>query len=368
MKNNKYWEFKNLVAEQPNNEAEEIELSISGEIVNIPCWDGDVSANVFKAELDKFPNAKTITVGINSPGGDVFEAIAIANYLRNHPAKVIAKIYAMCASAVTIIANSCDEVVIYDNAIFMIHDPMTVGAGGISAFKKIVNTLETIKESIIKTYKNYSHLSEEEISNLMTEETWMSAEKALEYGFVTEILTSKVEADKVEEIQNFMQGQVFKNFKKFPTGMFKNLFSSKQLEPKIQNKTEGEVKTMDLKELQEKHPDIYNQAVNQATQSVQNAERERIKNIINLGKKVTGADEIIQNAIDLGKTAEQVAFEIMNNSSIQTTLKAQQTLENLKKDTEESKVPQVESETPGEKNPEEVSVINAAVASFKNSK
>ena len=70
----------------------------------------------------------------------------------------------------------------------------------------------------------------------MTEETWMSAETALENGFVTEVLTSKVEAEKVEEIQNFIQGQVFKNFSRFPTGMFKNLLQSKNQKPKIQNK------------------------------------------------------------------------------------------------------------------------------------
>lgn len=371
MQNKKYWEFKNLAEGIPSEEQEEVELSINGEIVYMACWDGDVSSKTFKAELDKYPNAKKITVGLNTPGGDIFEAVQIGNYLKSHPAQTIAKIYAMCASAGATIASSCDEVQMYDNAIYMIHDPMTVGTGGISDFKKVVEKLEIIKQSVITGYKNHCPLSDEEISNLMTEETWMTAEQALENGFITEIIGSKAEPEKVEEVQNHMHGQVWNNFKKFPKGMFKNLIQSVKTEPtRVQNKTvnKGAEEEMDLKELQEKHPDVYNQAIKESQASVQNAERERIKNIMNLGKKVTGADEIIQNAIDTGKTVEQTAFEIMNNESVQTMMQAKTAVDNLVDDTTGAGVPKVEGETADGKDPIEVSVVNKAIESFNNTK
>lgn len=372
MQNKKYWEFKNLAEGIPSEEQEEIELSINGEIVNIACWEGDVSSKTFKNELDKYPNAKKIIVGLNTPGGDIYEAVQIGNYLKSHPAQTVAKIYAMCASAGATIASSCDEVQMYDNAIYMIHDPMTVKAGGIEDFKKVVEKLEIIKQSVITGYKNHCPLSEEEISNLMTEETWMTAEQALENGFITEIIGSKAEPEKVEEVQNFMHEQVWNNFKKFPKGMFKNLIQSLKTEPiRVQNKIENKgAETMDLKELKEKHPEVYNQVMKEHQESIQNTERERIKNIMNLGAKVKGADEIIKNAIDTGKTAEQTAFEIMNNASVQTIAQAQTQVQNLVDDTNNSGVPKVEGENPDDSgvDPQEKSVINSAIESFKNTK
>ena len=164
MKNKEYWEFKNQVTNQETGEIEEVELSINGEIVNMACWEGDVSSKTFKAELDKYPNAKKIVVGLNTPGGDSIEATQIGNDLRSHPARTTARIYALCASAGATIAASCDEIEMFDNAIFMIHDPMTVSAGGIKDFKKTLERLEVVKDTIITTYKNHSHLSEAELS------------------------------------------------------------------------------------------------------------------------------------------------------------------------------------------------------------
>lgn len=367
MRNQKYWNFKNLVENQPDEEAEDVEINISGEIVNIPCWDGDVSSNSFKAELDKYPNAKTITVGLNTPGGDMFEAIAIGNYLKSHPAKTTAKIYAMCASAGTAIADSCDEVHIYDNAIFMIHDPMTVGSGGIQFFQKTVGRLETAKETLVTTYKNHSHLEEQVLRDLMTEETWMTAKQALENGFVTKIISSKAESEKVDEIQNFLHGQVFKNFSKFPTGVFKNLLQSKKTESVIKNKIEkGDEKIVDITKIKNEHPEIVNQLKNEAMAD----EKERIIKIMNLGTKQNLPEEIVKNAIDKGTSPADFAYEVMNNSALQTEIKAKKELEKIEEETDESKAGKVagetgeEDKTPDDK--EKESVVNSVLNKAKN--
>ncbi len=126
MKNKPFWSVKNLTE---GTEKEEIEVKVYGEIVNIPCWDGDVSANSLKREIDKYPNAKKISVRINSPGGDVFEAQAIYNILKNHPAEVEVHIDALAASAATLIASAGNKIIMYNNALFMIHNPWTWATG-----------------------------------------------------------------------------------------------------------------------------------------------------------------------------------------------------------------------------------------------
>lgn len=345
MKNKKYWEFKNQVTNNETEEVEEIELAVNGEIVAIECWEGDVSSNAFKAELDKYPNAKHIKVSINSPGGDVFQAIAIANYLREHKAKVTATIHAMCASAATIIASAADEVKAYNNTIYMIHDPMTVGGGGIQVFKKIINILETIKESIVSTYKLHTHLDDKTIFDMMTDETWMSASKALENGFITEIIGEKVPVDKVDEIKNLMKGQVFSNFKTFPSGLFKNLISTSNepKQPTITNKiNEGSEKVMNLNELKNTHKDVYEEA----SAEIKNSERQRISKIVNLGAKYGIEQEIVNKAINDGKSEGDFAFEIMNNTEIVTKFKAKNQQEELVEETKEAGVNNVKTEEP----------------------
>ncbi len=175
----------------------------------------------------------------------------------------------------------------------------------------------------------------------MTEETWMSAETALENGFVTEVLTSKVEAEKVEEIQNFIQGQVFKNFSKFPTGMFKNLLQSKNQKPKIQNKIEGAEEKVDINKLKNENPDVFKQIQTEAI----TAEKERIGKIMNLGEKQNLPKDIIQNAIDKGTSPSDFAYEVMNNSTLQTTIKAKSELEKIEAETDESKAGEIPGET-----------------------
>ena len=345
MKNKKYWEFKNQVTNQETEEVEEIELAVNGEIVAIECWEGDVSSNAFKAELDKYPNAKHIKVSINSPGGDVFQAIAIANYLREHKAKVTATIHAMCASAATIIASAADEVKAYNNTIYMIHDPMTVGGGGIQVFKKIINILETIKESIINTYKLHTHLDEKDIYDMMTNETWMSASKALENGFITEIVGERVESEKVDEIKNLMKGQVFSNFKAFPTGLFKNLLSTSNepKQPAITNKIDkGSEEVMNSNEFKNNHKDVYDEV----STEIKNSERQRISKIVNLGAKYGLDQEVINKAINEGKSEGDFAFEIMNNTEILTGFKAKNQQTELEEETKEAGIENVKTEEP----------------------
>lgn len=325
MKNKEFWSVKNLAE---GTESEEIEVKVYGEIVNMPCWDGDVSANSLKKEIEKYPNAKKISVRINSPGGDVFEAQAIYNILKNHQAEVTVYIDALAASAATLIASAGDKVVMYNNALFMMHNPWTWATGEAKDFVKKAELLGTIKDTLLNVYETHSSLSREEISAMMDEETWMTADEALENGFIHEVVPCKAKAEDVQEVQNFVREQVMGSYNKVPQDKFKNLYSSLKItkEPKIEEQEEViEMKTVE--ELKEKFPEIYNSVKAEGKQEGitegQTAERERIKAIDSLK-----GDTVILNkakfeeikdagavAIELNTKAEEEKLTLLNQIS-----------------------------------------------------
>lgn len=314
MKNKPFWSVKNL---SEGTEKEEIEVKVYGEIVNIPCWDGDVSANSLKREIDKYPNAKKISVRINSPGGDVFEAQAIYNILKNHPAEVEVHIDALAASAATLIASAGNKIIMYNNALFMIHNPWTWATGEEKDFIKKANLLATIKETLLNVYETHATATREEISNMMNEETWLTADEALSYGLIHEVVPCKAKEEDVEEVQNFVREQIMGNYKNFPKDKFKNLFASLK-EPKnsivalsdnenTEENEEEEVVMNSIEELKEKYPEIYNQAIKQGVEEGTIAERARLQSIDNL----KGDSTILNKAkYEEPKNAGEVAIEI----------------------------------------------------------
>lgn len=160
--------------------------------------DDAVTAKDFIAELAALPESVvTARVRINSLGGDPFEAIAITNGLREWANKagrrVETQIDGIAASAASIVIMAGSKIRIADNAMVMIHNPYTIVIGDAEAMQKAAEALAVIKQTIIATYRWHSKLSQEVLSQLMNEETWLSADDAIENGFATE----KVEGLKV---------------------------------------------------------------------------------------------------------------------------------------------------------------------------
>lgn len=150
-------------------------------------YDG-VSAKQFVDDLGALPESvKDITLHVNSPGGDVFDAIAIANALKQHPAKVTASIEGLAASAATIVTQGgADVVQIADNGLVMIHNPMAVALGTASDMRSTAEALDRAGDAIIATYQRHSSLSHDQLSQMMEATTWMSADEAVANGFATE--------------------------------------------------------------------------------------------------------------------------------------------------------------------------------------
>jgi len=172
-------------------------LNIYGDITSCPWAKSDVSAYNLTQELDEI-NADVIEVYINSYGGECAEGIAIYNALKRHKAKIKTYVDGFACSIASVVAMAGDERYMYPTSLLMIHNAWTFTAGNANDLRKEADTLETITESSIKAYESVANISRDEIKALMDAETWLTANEALEKGFITEIL-SETENEKASQ-------------------------------------------------------------------------------------------------------------------------------------------------------------------------
>lgn len=161
-------------------------LYFDGYIAQDSWFDDDITPKKFKAEL--LSDSGDISVWLNSPGGDVFAASQIYTMLKEYAGKVSVRIDGLAASAASVIAMAGDEIIMSPVAMMMIHNPATVIFGEAADLQSGIKMLSEVKESIINAYEQKTNLPRNKISNMMDAETWFSAQKAVELGFVDKIL------------------------------------------------------------------------------------------------------------------------------------------------------------------------------------
>ncbi len=132
--------------------------------------------------------AKTITVRINSPGGDVFDGTAIFNALKNHSSKVITRVEGLAASMGSVIAMAGKEVQAYKNSMLMIHNAWVLAAGNASDLRDIADILEKIDGNIVDIYNAQASCGKKKIRDMMNATTWMTADESKELGFIDTVL------------------------------------------------------------------------------------------------------------------------------------------------------------------------------------
>lgn len=174
--------FFNIKASADGKSAD---VFIMGEITKY-AWEeyGEISSIIFKEKLDECGDVSIINLYVNSPGGSVFEGIAIANMLKRHKARVIGYVDALAASIAGTIVASCDEVHMYANSMWMVHNAWDIVAGNAKELRKAADDLDRINETQIETFmaKIGDKTPEEEIRALMEAETWLSAQQAYDLG------------------------------------------------------------------------------------------------------------------------------------------------------------------------------------------
>ena len=199
---NKFW---NWIKNEDNDRV----LRIDGIIAENSWFDDEISPKQFREELNS--GSGNITVWINSYGGDVFAAAQIYNMLKEYPHKVTTRIDGIAASAASVICMAGDTVEISPVGTIMIHNPAMEIFANSDEMKAAIRVLDEIKETIINAYEIKTKLSREKISKLMDAETWFSAKKALELGFVDKILFTDENADNAANAVMFSKMKVTNN-------------------------------------------------------------------------------------------------------------------------------------------------------------
>jgi ATP-dependent protease ClpP protease subunit len=146
-----------------------------------------VSAKGFLAELGAVSDDARIDLRLNSPGGSVFDAVAIYNALKRHAGDITVWIDGIAASAASYIAMAGDTVVMPENAFLMIHDPSGLVMGTADDMRSMAEALDKVKNSLVQGYAARSSKPSYEIATLMAAETWLDASDALDLGFADRI-------------------------------------------------------------------------------------------------------------------------------------------------------------------------------------
>lgn len=294
---NSFWQFNSLSPTAG-------ELVLYGDIRSEKPWwsegnDG-IYSRQFSNDLKGLGAVSELTVRVNSRGGDVSAATAIYTQLKSHAANITVIIDGMAASAATIIMMAGDTVKAPAAAQVMIHDPllMLYGMYNSEDMDKLKAILETSKNSIMNAYVNKTGRDRKELSDMMTQEKWMTAEEAKAEGFVDEIMfEEKVEASITNDNRYMVVNSVTHDMSQFTSrpniGNKAATPPSFPVIPLIQNKSKERENALEIKnidDLKKHYPDIYNEVVNAAT----TAERARMKAIDEISANIS--DELVASA------------------------------------------------------------------------
>ncbi|WJZ69986.1 Clp protease [Vibrio phage PVP-XSN] len=299
----KFWEFKNAGTKNP-------ELLVYGEISEF--W-GEVDSKSFAEQLANI-TAPEIDVRINSYGGEVFTAQAIYSLLKSHSAKINVFIDGIAASAATIIAMAGDDIVMPSNAMMMVHNPLTMGYGNANDFREVADLLDKVRETLLAVYREKTGLSDEKLIELLDDETYMTAQEALDYGFIDQIdeqIKVAASLSRTKMVVNDLELNV-ERFANMPD----NWLNKQSVQEPVKkpatpdnSNTEGE-KPMNLEELKAKHPDLYNQILNDGKKAGEEAERTRIQSIEDMA--MPGYEDLVNKAkFESPMAADALAVEMI---------------------------------------------------------
>ncbi|MGE6365193.1 head maturation protease, ClpP-related [Bacillus paramycoides] len=196
-KQNKFFQMKTSA------NGKSADVFIYGEITKY-AWEeyGEVSSITFKNELDELDDGiETINLYINSPGGSVFETMAIIAMLQRHPAKVISYIDGIGASCASVLPMISDKIIMYANSMLMVHNAWTYASGNADQLRKAADDIERINQSMVQHYLTRAgdKLDADVLKQLLDAETWLSAEEAMGYGLCDEIIPANNAAACLDE-------------------------------------------------------------------------------------------------------------------------------------------------------------------------
>lgn len=151
-------------------------------------FEAGVTAKGVRDELAKMDKKQPVIARINSPGGNVFDAIAIRAQLERWPGGVEVVVDGLAASAASYIATVGTSVAMVEGAMLMVHDPWTVAIGNAAEMHKAAATLDKIADSLVGAYAKKSGKADDEVRQTMQAETWFTVDDAIKYGLADSIM------------------------------------------------------------------------------------------------------------------------------------------------------------------------------------
>lgn len=175
------------------------------EPIGMDPWTGEgMTAKRMAGILRSIGAEKDVTVLVNSPGGDLFEGMAIYNLLRDHKGSVTMKVLGIAASAASIIVMAGDEVLIARAGFLMIHNTWVMAVGNRNDLREIADTLEPFDAAMADIYAARAGLEQKPVQKMMDAETWIGGSAAVEQGFADALLP----ADEVKKGASVKKDQI----------------------------------------------------------------------------------------------------------------------------------------------------------------
>ena len=171
--------------------------SLIGEIADFDyhgIWGDFCAPRSLRAFLDGLNDGEEAEIEINSPGGLVIHGVEMANAIKNSKAKITAHVTGIAASMASGVACACDKIVMEEASFMMIHDPWGYTQGNADEMRKEAQVLDQMKSVIMAFYRGKFDRTEEEISKLMSEETWYTGAECLANGLKCEVVKSEMRA------------------------------------------------------------------------------------------------------------------------------------------------------------------------------
>ena len=167
-------------------------------------WDykeSETSAKYFAGKLGEIPDGQTIELHINSNGGSVKEGVAIYNLLKQKQSHKIGIVDGVAHSVAFLVLQACDERKMCLGTTALIHNMWMYCAGNATQLRKFADDLDAMMEANRQVFLERATITEDELKTLMEQETYLTPDKALEYGLIDSIEGKReAEPEKTEEL------------------------------------------------------------------------------------------------------------------------------------------------------------------------
>jgi ATP-dependent protease ClpP protease subunit len=154
------------------------------DVIGADYYGGGITEQTVSDAL-KSSNASSVTLNINSPGGDAFSGVAIRNVLVQSGKTISVNVVGLAASAASVIAMAGDSICMHAGSVMMIHPAQSFEMGSADDMRKMADTLDTVTGSIADVYVAKTGLKKSKVLDMMNAETWMASQEAVDQGFAT---------------------------------------------------------------------------------------------------------------------------------------------------------------------------------------